>query len=296
VQEGQPSESSATAQPAAECDNGEHDGEEGPVSASADETSVGLEGASKTDEAWQDQALGLVHEGDRYEYGFGSDYYGIWDKQAGGPPIERYPATDEGRAQGWARYVHLEPGAEGAQTGPSVPEWIANPPRKNRARKWVWLAAAVILVGGIVALVVTKSGGGGAEGASGGQAGAGSKATVTITVPTAVTGELQGQTFDPKGFDTLGPTIDAVWENANAKLTIHLENPRVGQTTTRENPLTEIVIQLVGQADFDSRHGECTVDFTQVDEDGLAGSFSCEGVPGEGGITLNGEGTFQATS
>jgi hypothetical protein len=267
------------------------------VSASADETAVGLEGASKADGAWQDQALGVVHEGDRYEFGFGSDYYGIWDKQANAAPIERYPATDEGRAQGWGRYVHLEPGAEGAETGPSVPEWIANPPRKGSGRaKWVWLAATIIVVGGVVAVVVTKSSGTSSTGTSGGQAGAGSKATVTITAPTAISGDLQGQTFEPKGFDTLGPTVDAQWQNANLKMIVHLENPKVGQTTTKENPLTEIVFEPFGQPEFDSRHGECTMNLTKVDEEGITGSFSCEGVPAKDGssATLTGEGTFQA--
>jgi hypothetical protein len=266
------------------------------VSTSADETAMGLESA-RADEEWQDQALGVLHEGDRHEFGFGSDYYGIWDKQAkGAPPIERYPATDEGRAAGWDRYVKLEPEAAGATTGPDVPDWIANPPQPSHRGRWVLLGIAVIVIGGVVALVVTKSGGGGNAGAEGDTAGAGSKATINITSPSALTGDLAGTIFEPKGFDTLGPTVDAVWENSNAKLTMHLENPKVGQTTTRENPLTEIVIQTVGQAEFDSRKGECQVTFTQVDESNLAGSFSCENVPSGGSTTLTGEGTFVANA
>jgi hypothetical protein len=269
------------------------------VSTSADETAVGVAGAAGARQAWQDQALGVVHAGGRYEFGYGSDYYGIWDTQGAEAPIERFPATDEGRAAAWDRYLHLEPGAEGVQTGPSVPDWIANPPNKSSGRaKWVWLGVAVILIGGVVALVITKSGGQGGSNGGTGTVGAGSTATVDIATPTAVSGDLAGETFEAKGFDTLGPTVDATWQNTNAKLTLHLENPKVGETTTKENPLTEIIIQTVGQPDFDSRHGECTLTLTQVDEANLAGSFSCTGVPAEGGssLTLDGTGTFRATA
>jgi hypothetical protein len=268
------------------------------VSTSADETAVDPEGAAGTGEAWQDQALGVVHAGDRYEFGYGSDYYGIWDKQSTAKPLERFPATDEGRAAGWERYLRLEPGADGAQTGPSVPDWIANPPHKSKGRaKWVWLGAAAVLIGGIIVLVVIRSGGGGGGGGGNAQAGSGSKATIDVTAPSPVSGDLTGTTFDPQGFDTLGPTVDAVWENANARLTIHLENPKVGETPTKENPLAEVVIQTVGQPEFDSRHGECTLTITQVDAENLAGSFSCTGVPSSGSSeTLDATGTFQATT
>ena len=268
------------------------------MSTSADETAVGLEGAGKAEGDWQDQALGVLHEGDRHEFGFGSDYYGIWDKQAkGAAPIERYPATDEGRASGWDRYVKLEPEAAGSKTGPDLPDWIANPPQKSRRGRWVLLGIALVVVGGIVALVVSKSGTGTGEGAGTGTVGAGSTAKIDVTTPAALSADLPGKSFEPTGFDTLGPRVNAVWENANARLTIRLENPKVGETTTRQNPDTSIAIQTVGQPEFVSRHGECSVTFTQVDAENLAGSFSCTGIPSEGSSeTMDATGTFQANT
>jgi hypothetical protein len=268
------------------------------VSTSADETATGLEGAGRADEDWQDQALGVLHEGDRHEFGFGSDYYGIWDKRAkGAPPIERYPATDEGRAAGWDRYVKLEPEAAGTKPGPDLPHWIANPPQKSRRGRWVLLGIGIVVIGGVVALLVTKSGGDGGEGAGSGTVGAGSTAHIEVTTPSALSADLPGKTFEPIGFDTLGPRVTAVWENANARLTIRLENPKVGETTTRENPATSIGIQTVGQPEFVSKKGECSVTFTQVDAENLAGSFDCTGIPSDGSSeTMDASGTFQATS
>ena len=69
-----------------------------------------------------------THSGHRYVLGYGSDHFGIWDRQMPSAPAERYPRTDEGWRQAWTRFVGLEPGnvavggavSETATHGPSA--------------------------------------------------------------------------------------------------------------------------------------------------------------------------------
>lgn len=51
-----------------------------------------------------------THSGHRYVLGYGSDYFGIWDRQMPSTPAERYPRSDDGWRQAWTRFVGLEPG------------------------------------------------------------------------------------------------------------------------------------------------------------------------------------------
>jgi hypothetical protein len=41
--------------------------------------------------------------------GFGSDYFGIWDRQSPDTPAERFVRTDDGWRQAWTRFAGLEP-------------------------------------------------------------------------------------------------------------------------------------------------------------------------------------------
>ena len=65
-----------------------------------------------------------THSGHRYVLGYGTDYFGIWDRQMPGSPAERYPRSDDGWRQAWTRFVALEPGnvaVEGAASqGPGA--------------------------------------------------------------------------------------------------------------------------------------------------------------------------------
>ena len=51
-----------------------------------------------------------THSGHRYVLGYGSDYFGIWDRQMPSTPAERFPRSDEGWRQAWTRFVGFEPG------------------------------------------------------------------------------------------------------------------------------------------------------------------------------------------
>jgi hypothetical protein len=58
------------------------------------------------------EAVAFSHTGYRYLLGHGTDFFGIWDRQVPGPPIHRYPRTDEGWRTAWQHFVSLEPGGQ----------------------------------------------------------------------------------------------------------------------------------------------------------------------------------------
>ena len=57
----------------------------------------------------QGPAQKYTHSGYRYVLGYGSDFFGIWDRQTPNVPTERFPRNDDGWRQAWLRYVALEP-------------------------------------------------------------------------------------------------------------------------------------------------------------------------------------------
>lgn len=59
--------------------------------------------------AASDRSTRYTHSGYRYVLGFGSDYFGIWDRQSPDTPAERFVRTDEGWRQAWTRFAGLEP-------------------------------------------------------------------------------------------------------------------------------------------------------------------------------------------
>jgi hypothetical protein len=80
------------------------------------------------------EAIAFSHTGYRYLLGHGSDFFGIWDRQAPGSPIQRFPRTDAGWRDAWERYAVLEPAGQpvaqpGAPGGP--PTAPTEPPRTN---------------------------------------------------------------------------------------------------------------------------------------------------------------------
>ncbi|HEY1329904.1 MAG TPA: DUF4328 domain-containing protein [Actinomycetota bacterium] len=51
------------------------------------------------------------HSGTRYVLGYGTDFFGIWDRTAAGPAAQTFPRTDAGWTQAWHAFVALEPRA-----------------------------------------------------------------------------------------------------------------------------------------------------------------------------------------
>ena len=64
--------------------------------------------------------LRFTHTGQRYVFGYGQGFYGIWDRLAPGPPVQRFPQNEPGRQQGWQAYSLLEPQSL-AMGAPAVP-------------------------------------------------------------------------------------------------------------------------------------------------------------------------------
>jgi len=78
--------------------------EQGPTPATApsETTATAVAPASESSTRY-------THSGYRYVLGFGSDYFGIWDRQSPNTPAERFVRTDDGWRQAWTRFAGLEP-------------------------------------------------------------------------------------------------------------------------------------------------------------------------------------------
>lgn len=106
------------------------------------------------------EALQFSHSGTRYLLGFGQEFFGIWDRQAPGDPVERFPRTDEGWREAWLRYISIEPThAEVGMpvaSGPRVEPPLPTPevPAVTLATPWARLAARIV-DGLVLALVFT---------------------------------------------------------------------------------------------------------------------------------------------
>jgi hypothetical protein len=71
-----------------------------------------------------------THSGYRYVLGYGTDFFGIWNRDNPSMPTERYPRTDQGWRDAWAKFASLEPNQV------AVPDAVAGPtstPMTNNA-------------------------------------------------------------------------------------------------------------------------------------------------------------------
>ncbi len=72
-------------------------------------------------------AIRFSHSGDRYILGFGTDFFGIWDRTTPGGPALTFPRTNEGWNQAWNHYLAWEPRAvEVPHAGAAAPDLAAN--------------------------------------------------------------------------------------------------------------------------------------------------------------------------
>src|ERR671934_278148 len=58
-------------------------------------------------------SLTFSHEGPRYILGYSADYFGLWDKTAPGPPVQRFPRTEQGWQMACAAFMRSEMGVGG---------------------------------------------------------------------------------------------------------------------------------------------------------------------------------------
>jgi hypothetical protein len=59
-------------------------------------------------------SLTFSHEGPRYILGYSADYFGLWDKAAPGPPVQRFPRTEQGWQMAWEAFMRAEMGVSGS--------------------------------------------------------------------------------------------------------------------------------------------------------------------------------------
>ena len=73
-----------------------------------------------------------THSGYRYVLGYGPDFFGIWNRDNPSMPTERYPRTDQGWRDAWAKFASLEPNqiaVPDAVAGPMSTPTTANAPQ-----------------------------------------------------------------------------------------------------------------------------------------------------------------------
>jgi hypothetical protein len=91
-------------------------------------------------------AIAFSHSGYRYILGYGSDFFGIWDRQAAGGPIARFPRTDAGWDQAWNAFVAWEPkSVEVPRTGASPDTTTSSAPFVSAKSRSMWAVALVAL-------------------------------------------------------------------------------------------------------------------------------------------------------
>jgi hypothetical protein len=110
----------------------------------------------------------LLEVGDRYVLGYGSDFYGIWDRESPTAPVDRFPRNDVGERDARARLAMLEGGMRAAtgqaQTSPPAPgsasTWTPTPSSAGQpavtaaGTNGIALAALVCgIVGAVLALL-----------------------------------------------------------------------------------------------------------------------------------------------
>ena len=98
------------------------------------------------------------HSGARFVLGYGSDFFGIWDRRAPQLPVERFPRTDQGWREAWLRFRDLEsdwvevrPGSENVGVGPASLPSLAPPVARLGARIVDGLIIAAVLTAVVAA-------------------------------------------------------------------------------------------------------------------------------------------------
>lgn len=242
-----------------------------------------------------DQRLGVIHQGSRYVFGYAATFYGIWDESAPGEPVERFPATATGRADGWRRYQEVEPASSDID-----PVSVGFPPpavAEERRSRRTWIATGVlvgVVVIAVVALFASRAGNRSTGPGGGTAGGAGRRAQVTIA---GASETLDQQSFKAVGIGiSLYPEIKATWSSSSSSLAFDINIPQVGENATGRSTRNSVVITSNGTK-YTSTSGECTITLKGFSSTSMSGSFTCTAVPSSTGTgTVDANGTFGASS
>lgn len=244
--------------------------------------------------------LGTLHQGKRYAFGFGPDFYGIWDVRSPGSPVERFPATSAGRSAGWERYVTLEPSAQELVPPWMGPEAGATVVRRPRGlRRWGWLVATAAVAAGVGVFVAIQRGGGEGGRAAGGGAAVAEQAHVEISGAVALVEDLSQESFDGSTLESLLPRVEATWAGERIQLLIRLSSPEIGRFETSENPHRRLELTFLTDdgtgTTITSLRRECAITLETLDPTEMSGSFECTGLKLAGpDEMIDVQGTFSA--
>jgi hypothetical protein len=246
------------------------------------------------DQSWRERPLGVLHAGGRYVYGFGPDYYGIWDVGQEGKPIERFPASQQGKQAGRERYLQLEPGA---QIVPELGAEVEVDELERPHRRLALIITGVIVVA-IVALIVVRSGGGGKAG--GGAGVGGTTAHVDIKGDLTLTEDLTETTYEPQNLSSLFAKFDATWTGPTTTLRISITTAHLGANPTSLAARTHLWIDVKAAGattatEYTTAGAECTITVDTLQDDNLTGSFTCTGIKDSSGASVDATGTFTAS-
>jgi hypothetical protein len=246
--------------------------------------------------------LGVIHSGSRYAFGFGSDFYAIWDEYAPGSPVEQFPATPEGRLTGWERYESLEPSAKEvtlAEARVELAEVELRRARQRSGRRRLAIVGAVAAIA-IIGFVVSRLGGGDEDG-GGGSLNLANEAHVEVSGAYTITEDITLDTFTATGFEGLYPNVQATWTGTQVQLHMNFNTPQQGDNPTLFNPHRRLDLTLMlpdgSELKLNSVGGECTVTFDTLEAGGIEGRFACVDLPDPQGSeeAVDAEGTFSAS-
>lgn len=237
-----------------------------------------------------DRPLGLIHSGNRYAFGFGPDYYGIWDAAASGPASERFPANLQGRIGGWKRYVELEPSAASHDITVVDPGEVWRKEveaRRRRGRRNTLIVLLVVVLAAVGGGIALFSGGKSAtatvdtSGLS--EAAKAKKAHIDITGAIALSDDMTQTSFSSASAGSIvGAFVRGEWKGKSIDLAIQVHDPKKGTFPTAILPIRNVTFGLI-QPDgsfktLASVSGECQITLDAVGDKGFSGSLKCTGL------------------
>jgi hypothetical protein len=107
-----------------------------------------------TDQRAEGQPPRFSHSGERFVLGYGTDFFGIWDRSAGASLVARFPRDDAGWEQAWKQFVGWERrfiDVTGPMAEPTVS--AAPAPAFRPASGWARITAAMLGVTSVLALL-----------------------------------------------------------------------------------------------------------------------------------------------
>jgi hypothetical protein len=93
-------------------------------------------------------AVRFSHSGYRYLLGYGTNFFGIWDREQPGGPVVQFPRTDDGWNSAYNRYSALEPRAvEVPHSGTPPDSRISSRAFRSAHSQALWVQGLLLLTG-----------------------------------------------------------------------------------------------------------------------------------------------------